>query len=234
MIQNIKIGDYIRKNNFVTFGREDDSKPVIKVISLSEMTGKNGGFRSYLVNGIYQVSPKDITIIDEEEARRIIGVWEDSGNISPIFNETENTKCFREDNGKPKVTYHGRKGWQKPLFNFRMKNPLGGFQAYKCPECGKVHIGKTNIEENSEKLKHISVTLSEFTNSQLMEAAGNQIEWQKKGNSDGYPWEILQDATRIIYENYIKPLSGEGFSSWSGSYDLICREIVKRKYENLI
>jgi len=147
MIQNIKIGDYIRKNNFVTFGREDDSKPVIKVISLKEMTGKKGGFRSYLVNEIYQILPKDITVIDEEEARRIIGVWEDSGNISPIFNETENTKCFREDNGKPKVTYHGRKGWQKPLFNFRMKNPLGGFQAYKCPECGKVHIGKTNIDE---------------------------------------------------------------------------------------
>lgn len=234
MVQNIKIGDYIRKNNLVTFGREEDSKPVIKVISLKEMTGKKGGFRSYLVNGIYQVLPKDITIIDEEEARRIMSIWEDSANISPIINETENTKCFREDNGMPKVTYHGKKGWQRPLFNFRMKNPLGGFQAYICPECGKVHIGKTNTEENSGGLKHISVTISEFTNSQLIESVGNYLKWQKTGNSDGYPWETLQDATRIIYENYIKSLNGEGFSSWSGAYAIICQEIAKRKYENTI
>jgi hypothetical protein len=227
-----KVGDYIRKKNLGTFGRDHDSRPVISVTSLKELLGKKGGFSKWLINSEYQLEPSDIVVIDEDEARRIIGIWNDSGIISPVINETINTKCVREDNGKPKATYPGRNGWQRPLFLFKMKNPSGGFQAYECPECGKVHIGKSMEADNADKVKHISVTISEFTNSQLIESVGNFLLYQKEGNTNGYPWERFPDATRTIYDLYTSPLEGEGFSSWSSAYHIICMEIAKRKFKN--
>jgi hypothetical protein len=222
------VGDYIRKRSFNTFGTETDSKPVIKISSLSTILGSKGGFSRWLINGVYQMLPSDFIIISEDEAIRIMGIWEDSAEISPVANVTLNTKCIREDNGKPKVTYHGKAGWRKPLFNFRMKNPNGGFQAYKCPECGKIHIGKTM--EIPGEVKHISQTLLEFTNDQLMDSVGDYMKWQKEGNEKGYPWERFKGATCILYENYIKPLESEGFSAWLASYNLICRELARRQF----
>ncbi len=229
-IYTLKIGDYIRKRSFGTFGTDKDSKPVIKVTTLSPILGGKGGFSRWLINGVYQMIPSDFIIISEKEAIRIMTIWDDSSNVSAVVNDNTNTKCVREDNGKPKVTYNGSTGWRKPLFLFRMKNPNGGFQAYKCPECGNIHIGKTN--EPQEEKKHILKTISEFTDDQLMESVGDYLKWKKEGNESGYPWERFSGAIHVLYENYIKPLSGEGFSSWLASYDIICREIAKRKFES--
>jgi hypothetical protein len=225
----LKVGDCIMKNNFGTFGRDEDSAPVIKVWSLGAMLGKKGGFSKWLVNGTYQVLPQDITILDETEAWRVMSIWTDSANVSPVVNENINTKCVREDTGKPKVTYHGKTGWQRPLFTFRMKHPDGGFQAYECPECGRVHIGKT-LEHKKFELPHISVTLSEFENKELLKSVGDFLKWQKEGNSEGYPWERFEGATKILYDNYVKPLEGEGFSAWGSAYNLVSRELSRRLF----
>ena len=138
-----KVGDYVAKKSYNTFGRESDSTPVIKLDRVTYLLGKKGGFRQWVFNKTYQMKPDDFEIIDELEAVRILEIWEDSSKISDVSNDKINTKCIREDNGQPKFTYPGRLGWRRPLFLFKMKNPDGGFQAYECPECGKVHIGKT-------------------------------------------------------------------------------------------
>lgn len=228
-ISTLEVGDYIMKNNFGTFGSDEDSVPVIKVGSLGVMLGKKGGFSKWLVNGAYQVLPQDITILNETEACRVMSIWRDSANVSPIVNENLNTKCVREDTGKPKVTYHGKAGWRKPLFTFRMKQPDGGFEAYECPECGRVHIGKT-LEHKKLETPHISLTLSEFGNEELLKSVGDFLKWQKEGNSEGYPWERFEGATKILYDNYVKPLEGEGFSAWGSAYNLVSRELSKRLF----
>ena len=138
-----KVGDYVIKNSYNVFGRESDSTPVLKLDRITHLLGRKGGFSKWVFNKTYQMKPNDFRIIDEKEALRILKIWEDSLSLSPVANDKVNTKCIREDNGQPKVTYTGRLGWRKPLFMFKMKNPDGGFQAYECPECGKVHIGKT-------------------------------------------------------------------------------------------
>lgn len=229
-VSPLGVGDYIMKNNFGTFGRDEDSVPVIRVMNLGAMLGKKGGFSKWLVNGSYQVLPEDIAVVSEDEAMRVMSIWSDSANVSPIVNENLNTKCVREDTGKPKVTYHGKAGWRKPLFTFRMKQPDCGFEAYECPECGRVHIGKT-LEHKKLETQHISVTLSEFTDKELMDSVGDFLKWQKEGNEKGYPWKRFEGATRILYDNYVKPLDGEGFSAWSASYNLVCREIARRQYQ---
>jgi hypothetical protein len=137
-----EVGNYILKKNYNTFGRDTDSTPVLKIDRISALLGKKG-FSKWLINKEYQMNPSDFDVISEDEAMRIMAIWEESSNLSPVSNDNVNTKCVREDNGKAKVTYSGRLGWRGPLFIFKMKNPDGGFQAYTCPECGQTHIGKT-------------------------------------------------------------------------------------------
>ena len=230
---SLRAGDYIMKNNFGTFGRDEDSVPVIKVLTLGSMLGRKGGFSKWLVNRTYQILPEDITIISEEEAMRIMSIWRDSANVSTVVNENLNTKCVREDTGKPKVTYQGKIGWRRPLFTFRMKQPDGGFQAYECPECGRVHIGKT-LENKKFELQHISDTLNGFSDEELIESVGDYLQWQKEGNSEGYPWERFKGATSILYDNYVKPLDGEGISAWGSAYNLVCRELARRQFRKFI
>lgn len=221
---------YVMKKNFTTFGRDVDSKPVVKVHQLVPLYGKKGGPNGkVLINGSFQVDKNDIIHITEESAIKIIEVWESSGILSPVVNSNVNTKCVREDNGKPKATYPGTLGFQRPLFTFRMKNPDGGFQAYTCPECGKVHIGKTTdpVDLGNEKI-HINTRLRLFSTSELMNAVEDQEIWRQVGNTEGYPWERFNNATKVIYTDYMEPLNGEGFSSWSASYNSVCHELAKR------
>lgn len=171
---SLRAGDYIIKNNFVTFGRNEHSVPVIKVLTLGSVLGRKGGFSKWLVNMTYQILPGDITIISEEEAMRIMSIWVDSANVSPVVNENLNTKCVREDTGKPKVTYEGKIGWQRPLFIFRMKHPDGGFQAYECPECGRVHIGKT-LEDKKLDSQHISFPFFDKEKADAVTKQGKKI-----------------------------------------------------------
>lgn len=79
--------------------------------------------------------------------------------------------------------------------------------------------------------QHISVTLSEFTDKDLMDSVGDFLQWQKEGNEEGYPWERFNGATRILYDIYVRPLEDEDFSAWSASYNLVCREIARRQYQ---
>jgi hypothetical protein len=225
-----EVGNYIMKTNYNTFGRDEDAKPVVKITRVTPMLGKKGGFSKWQINGAYQMDPNDFDIIEESEAMRIMGIWEDSSTLSPVSNDNINTKCIREDNGKAKATYPGRLGWRRPLFMFKMKNPDGGFQAYTCPECGKVHIGKT-IEVSTEKV-HINEALKSFSFEDLLLSVEEQLDWQKEGNSNGYPWEKYQGPARKLYENYIKPLEGEGFTAWFASYNLVCKELAERVYMN--
>jgi hypothetical protein len=223
------VGDYIRKRSFNTFGTETDSKPVIKISSLSTLLGSKGGFSRWIINGVYHMLPSDFIIISEDEAIRIMGIWENSAEISPVANDTLNTKCIREDNGKPKVTYHGKAGWRKPLFNFRMKNPHGGFQAYKCPECGKIHIGKTM--EIPGGVKHISQTLLEFTNDQLMESGSTPpikaviTRDNRPDLGEGYGIDAVEGISKIlrneIASNFIiseETLKKSGWVEWKNPY----------------
>lgn len=221
-----EVGNYIVKTNYNTFGRDEDSKPVVKITRITPMLGKKGGFSKWQINGAYQMHPDDFDIIEESEAMRILGIWEDSATISPVSNDNVNTKCIREDNGMPKVTYHGRLGWRKPLFMFRMKHPDGGFQAYTCPECGKVHIGKT-VDAPTERV-HINEMLASFSTRELVDSVEDQLLWEKEGSEKGFPWNRFQGASKKLYDNYMMPLEGEGFTAWSASYNMVCRELAKR------
>lgn len=79
--------------------------------------------------------------ITQEEAERLNKVWLESQLISEVDPKSVRTH-LRED-GREKVSYEIEGGkWQVPLYSLKIKYPDKKFQAYVCPECGKVHIGK--------------------------------------------------------------------------------------------
>lgn len=141
----VKEGDWVRKKNYVPFGKGKDRCPVVKIVSKQPKFSRKGNLRSFFVNGTYELDATNTLVISEEEAKEMLSLWEDCLVISPVIDDGKpDFKCVREDNGKQKIAYHGTT-YRYPLFNFRMKKPEGAFQAYRCNVCGKVHIGKTKL-----------------------------------------------------------------------------------------
>ncbi len=145
----LKVGDYIIKNNFGLFGsncgvKDYSSKtPVLLIERITPASGNHpANKRLVAVNKKYNFSEYDVTVVTPERAKEILDLYESCKEINVSLKPDLNTSCFREDNGQPKQSVDPR-GAQKLLFQFRMKNPDGGYEIYKCNHCGNLHLGKT-------------------------------------------------------------------------------------------
>ena len=69
------------------------------------------------------------------------------------ISETRTNDMFahiREATGEPKVAYENAASAIRALDDMRRRYPDSYFEAYKCPICGKLHIGKTTPEQRQE------------------------------------------------------------------------------------
>jgi hypothetical protein len=130
-------GDYIRKKNYDLFGR----KVVLEVNSIKQSKTKKGVI-FFLINGRKWVETAHIEKSSKEESENLQNLFE-SCKITESLRPNLNTSCIREDNGQPKNKIYSERAILRILFMRRMKNPEGGFEAYKCAHCGAFHLGKT-------------------------------------------------------------------------------------------
>ena len=143
----LKVGDFIVKNNSGIFGSNTGSKdyssrtPVLKVERVTHASGPENK-RMIQINKKYTISEYSVKVVSSERAEEILAIYESCKEINESLKPDLNTSCFREDNGQPKVVVDPLVARQL-LFQFKMKNPEGGYQIYKCTHCGNLHLGKT-------------------------------------------------------------------------------------------
>jgi hypothetical protein len=139
----LKAGDFILKDNGNLFGRKDNKHAVVKINKVTHAPGRHlANKRMVRVNGVYDFSEHTVKVITPEKAAEIIELYETCKEINESLKPDLNTSCFREDNGQPKVPIDP-KAAQKLLYQFRMRNPEGGYEIYRCTHCGHLHLGKT-------------------------------------------------------------------------------------------
>lgn len=124
----MKVGDYIRKENYTSV--LGSGYPVIKIKGIT----KNS------INGVMisENQRKTFVVISEEEAISLMEKY-NSSIISSIPVADKTFVCKREDNGQPKVpidVFRIKEVW----FHYYMLNPA--ISAYCCPKCGYYHLGK--------------------------------------------------------------------------------------------
>jgi rubrerythrin len=137
----LKVGNIVRKTNGELFGGHGESPyPTIKITKIGAWA--NG---LYILNNLYVIDQEKLTVIEEDERSRVEKVWEESGEICVSLKPDLNTSCIREDNGEAKMKF-SESNFRKALFRHRMRNPSGGYEAYKCSHCDHIHIGKTKNE----------------------------------------------------------------------------------------
>lgn len=110
--------------------------PVFTVKGIEKFA--NGKYR---FSGRYVFDEKDLIKITEEESERLRAIWEDSARIRETLRREISVSCYREDNGEPKMKFTDTR-FQSILYTYRMRNPEGEYEAYRCEHCGFVHIGK--------------------------------------------------------------------------------------------
>jgi hypothetical protein len=143
----LKVGDYVVKNNHGIFGSNTGAKdyssrtPVLKIEKVTHDSGPENK-RMIRINKKYTISEYSVSVVSQERAEEILAIYESCKEINESLKPDLNTSCFREDNGQPKVAVDPL-GARQLLFQFKMKNPEGGYQIYKCSHCGNLHLGKT-------------------------------------------------------------------------------------------
>lgn len=139
----LKVGDFILKDNGNLFGRKDNKRAVVKINRITHAPGRHLANKKMVrVNGIYDFSEYMVKVISPERADEINKLYDSCKEINVSLKPDLNTSCFREDNGQPKVPIDP-KAAQKLLYQFRMRNPEGGYEVYECKNCGNLHLGKT-------------------------------------------------------------------------------------------
>lgn len=123
-------GTSLRKRNGTTFS----GNPCLKV-ETSEQWSK-GQVR---INGKYILNPDAVTAMTPEEENRIIGIWNDCTLKDHVHVEGR-IPCSRTD-GESKKPVH-ESDVQAKLFEIRIRREDLSFQAYRCPDCGLIHIGR--------------------------------------------------------------------------------------------
>jgi hypothetical protein len=140
---HLKVGDFILKDNGNLFGRKENKVPVVKIKRITHAPGRHLASKKMVrVNGTYDFSEYMVKVISPERAEEINALYESCKEINVSLKPDLNTSCFREDNGQPKVPIDPSAA-QKLLYQFRMRNPEGGYEVYECKHCGNLHLGKT-------------------------------------------------------------------------------------------
>jgi len=137
----MKKGTIISKRNFTTFS----GKPYIQV-EMSEPWSMG----QYRINGKFVIHPDLINYLSERQAKRLQEIWDDC--ILKEHVDVEGREpCSRADGQSKKEVKPNEV--QSKLFEIRMKRKDFSFQAYICPECEKIHIGR-NPYVPKDRLEH--------------------------------------------------------------------------------
>lgn len=140
----LKVGDLIMKKNFTEFGSRANKTAVLEITKVQRHpkwqnhAWNKGGVK---LNGVFEILQDDVEVLTPERAKEIQAIYEDF-KISESTKPELNTSCVREDNGKPKEAL-SESAAKKVLYRYRMLNPTGGYEVYKCTHCKELHLGKT-------------------------------------------------------------------------------------------
>lgn len=137
------VGEILAKTNFLPFGKLTGKVMTITVKTIEFRT------KNYLINNLYNVSPKTVMKVTEEEAIKIQEEY-DSIGISE-FNGSETDPCVSSISGEPKHIVP-ESHLKDLVYSYRQKYNNPAYEVYKCPKCGELHLGK-NI--NVSKLELI-------------------------------------------------------------------------------
>jgi hypothetical protein len=130
---NLLLGQCLLKIN----GDLYNDKPSIKIKRIDPWSTDK-----YLVNGRYVVEMKYIKVINEHESNLINKAY---SKLDLSISEETEFSCIRKDNGMNKVVFPEKKIIPM-LYKMSFRNPDYKFEAYKCRECGGLHVGKVTQE----------------------------------------------------------------------------------------
>lgn len=131
------VGNLIRKKNWIPFS---GTYPYIMVES--HRSWANGFL---LINEQYHLNPEHVVQISAAEAMEIDRIWS-SCTLTEHVPVPGRNPCLRDDLQTSKQVL-AEPAVQAKLFELRMKNKNSQFQAYRCPECQQIHIGKNPYVE---------------------------------------------------------------------------------------
>lgn len=138
------VGNFLIKKNNTTFG---DFGPVLKI---EEHYEKYQGH--HVINKIFVIEKKNIKVIKERTANRILKFWEKCNEIGSHVEVPDRHPCYREDNVTRKVIIKDQDR-QNALYRMIKKTGNLSFQIYKCPSCQEFHMGRNPyFYQNNSKL----------------------------------------------------------------------------------
>jgi hypothetical protein len=124
-------GTYIRKRNFASLA----GGPCLRVD-----TATDHGDGTVTVNGKWRLSKSNVVELDHDQAEFLFGIWEDCSGLSVQVPVEGRVPCSRSDGESKRPV--PEQDVQAKLFQIRMSRNDMSFQAYRCPDCGSVHIGR--------------------------------------------------------------------------------------------
>lgn len=127
----MKTGDIIRKRNFTSFA----GQPFIRVDEVQ--TWSDGQYR---INGRFIIRPDNIVYLSEEESNSLKEIWDDCVYLREHVHVDGRIPCSRSDGESKKEV--PEQDVQGKLFEIRMRRGDLSFQAYRCPDCQSIHIGR--------------------------------------------------------------------------------------------
>lgn len=127
------VGMILAKTNFLPFGKGNR-----KVMTITIETIDWWGI-DYVINKLYHVMPNTVIQVTEEEAINIQAEY-DSIEIAE-YNDTANNPCVRLETSKAKHIVP-ESHFKDLVYSYRHKYNNPAYEAYKCPRCGELHIGK--------------------------------------------------------------------------------------------
>jgi hypothetical protein len=131
-------GSILRRKNFTSFA----GTPTVKVQTVENL--KTGQLR---INGRFVVEPGQVITLSEEESKRILRIWEDC-RIKEHVQVDGRVPCARSD-GQAKASI-AEDDVRAKLFEIRMRRDDLSFEAYRCPDCGQIHIGRNPYASKNE------------------------------------------------------------------------------------
>jgi len=131
------IGQHVRKKNNTLFNNRTPIYLIENITPLKQRFAVRLRF-----NGTQTVDTNinSIEIISHDRASELLAIFIDSHILAECDN---NSPHFRKDTGAEKVSI-SEEHFPRVLYKKRVENPEGNFQAYKCPVCNGIHIGKSD------------------------------------------------------------------------------------------
>lgn len=131
------LGNYIRKKNWIPF---ENKYPYIKVESYRAWAND-----FLIINEKFQLHPDHVVLLSSDEVQDLDRIW-DSCTVQVHVPVPGRNPCLRDDLITPKQVVP-ESAVQAKLFELRMKHANFQFEAYTCPQCQKIHIGKNPYKE---------------------------------------------------------------------------------------